>query len=70
MQFGKVFISSLLDISESEFYNLVKGKDIGGIDKKDAYKKWFESKPKKEKSKSFKERLSEELEKQNKEALD
>lgn len=47
MQFGKVFISSALDISEAEFYNLVIGKDIGGIDKKDAYKKWFESKPKK-----------------------
>lgn len=47
MQFGKVFINSALDISEAEFYNLVKGKDIGGIDKKDAYKLWFESKPKK-----------------------
>ena len=47
MQFGKVFINSLLDISESEFYNLVKGQDIGGIDKKYAYKLWFESKPKK-----------------------
>lgn len=47
MQFGKVFINSALEISEAEFYNLVKGKDIGGIDKKDAYKLWFESKPKK-----------------------
>lgn len=47
MQFGKVFINSALDISEAEFYNLVKGRDIGGIDKKDAYKLWFESKPKK-----------------------
>jgi hypothetical protein len=47
MQFGKVFISSLLEFSESEFYNLVRGKDLGGIDKKDAYKKWLESKPKK-----------------------
>ena len=46
MQFGKVFINSALDISEAEFYNLVKGQDIGGIDKKDAYKLWFESKPK------------------------
>jgi hypothetical protein len=47
MQFGKVFISSLLDISESEFYKLVIGKDLGGIDKKDAYKQWLKSKPKK-----------------------
>ena len=47
MQFGKVFINSALEISEAEFYNLVKGQDIGGIDKKDAYKLWFESKPKK-----------------------
>jgi hypothetical protein len=47
MQFGKVFINSALDISEAEFYNLVRGKDIGGIDKKYAYKLWFESKPKK-----------------------
>ena len=47
MQFGKVFINSALEISEAEFYNLVKGRDIGGIDKKDAYKLWFESKPKK-----------------------
>jgi hypothetical protein len=61
MQFGKVFISSLLDISESEFYNLVTGKDIGDIDKKDAYKKWFESKPKKVSTKKVIE---------NKEALD
>jgi hypothetical protein len=61
MQFGKVFISSLLDISESEFYKLVTGKDIGGIDKKDAYKKWFESKPKKVTTKKIIE---------NKEALD
>jgi hypothetical protein len=49
MQFGKVFINSLSELSESEFYNLVKGKDIGGIDKKDAYKLWLESKPKKPK---------------------
>ena len=61
MQFGKVFINSLLDISESEFYKLVIGKDIGGIDKKDAYKKWFESKPKKVNTKKVIE---------NKEALD
>jgi hypothetical protein len=61
MQFGKVFINSLLDISESEFYKLVIGKDIGGIDKKDAYKKWFESKPKKVTTKKVIE---------NKEALD
>lgn len=47
MQFGKVFINSLSELSESEFYNLVKGKDIGGIDRKDAYKLWLESKPKK-----------------------
>ncbi len=49
MQFGKVFISSLLECSESEFYSLIRGKDIGGIDKKDAYKLWLESKPKKPK---------------------
>jgi hypothetical protein len=49
MQFGKVFINSLLDISESEFYSLVKGKDIGGIDRKYAFKIWLESKPKKPK---------------------
>lgn len=47
MQFGKLFISSALDLSEAEFYNLVRGNDIGGIDKKDAYKQWLESKPKK-----------------------
>jgi hypothetical protein len=47
MQFGKVFISSALELSEAEFFNLVRGKDIGGIDKKDAYKQWLESKPKK-----------------------
>lgn len=61
MQFGKVFINSALEISEAEFYNLVKGKDIGGIDKKDAYKLWFESKPKKVNTKKVIE---------NKEALD
>jgi hypothetical protein len=49
MQFGKVFINSLSELSESEFYSLVKGKDIGGIDRKDAYKQWLESKPKKPK---------------------
>jgi hypothetical protein len=49
MQFGKVFINSLLDISESEFYKLVIGKELGGIDRKDAYKLWLESKPKKPK---------------------
>jgi hypothetical protein len=49
MQFGKVFINSLSELSESEFYSLVKGKDIGGIDRKDAYKLWLESKPKKPK---------------------
>ena len=47
MQFGKVFISPALEISEAGFYDLLKGKDLGGIDKKDAYKKWLESKPKK-----------------------
>ena len=61
MQFGKVFISSALDLSEAEFYNLVRGKNIGIIDKKDAYKKWFESKPKKVTTKKVIE---------NKEALD
>ena len=61
MQFGKVFISSALELSEAEFYNLVRGNDIGGIDKKDAYKQWFESKPKKVTKKKVIE---------NKEALD
>ena len=51
MQFGKVYIDSSLELSEEEFYSLVRGKDIGSIDKKDAYKVWLKSKPKKEKLK-------------------
>lgn len=49
MQFGKVFIDSSSELTEDEFYNLVKGKDIGGIDRNEAYKLWSKSKPKKEK---------------------
>lgn len=54
MQFGKVYIDSSLELSEDEFYSLVRGKDIGSIDRKDAYKLWLKSKPKKEKIKEEK----------------
>jgi hypothetical protein len=47
MQFGKVYIDSSLDISEEEFYNIVRGKDIGSIDKKEAFIIFEKSKPKK-----------------------
>lgn len=47
MQFGKVYIDSSLELSEDEFYSLVKGKDIGSIDKKDAFIIFEKSKPKK-----------------------
>ncbi len=61
MQFGKVFINSDLDFTESEFVSKFKGFDLGGIDIKDAYKKFIESKPKKVTTKKIVE---------NKEALD
>lgn len=47
MQFGKVYIDSSLELSEDEFYSLVRGKDIGSIDRKDAFTIFEKSKPKK-----------------------
>lgn len=42
MQLGKTYLNEkeLANISESDFANLVKGQDLGGVDRYEAWKKF------------------------------
>lgn len=45
MQFGKVYIDPKANFSKEEFAELVKGKDIGGMDRHEAWKMYYAKRP-------------------------
>jgi uncharacterized protein YifE (UPF0438 family) len=49
MQFGKVYVDPKAGLSEKEFMAIVRGQNIGGIDRRDAWEKYKKEIPKKAK---------------------